>query len=128
MNLLIKIDEMPSGFMSKFQALPGQGRNVFQLATSITDWLVGIPTAQSAMTESLVIGTRRMMTLLRQIPRFTPQQLDRLWEAARHNNQVSAANLKVDGDYVPVPWLVDQLIEQHGGRVPAAMASEEPAF
>jgi hypothetical protein len=136
-TLLIKLDAMPYGFMSKYQALSGRERNPFQLATSITDWLVAAPTAQSAMTESLVTalersssydGTRRVMTLLRQIPRFTPQQLERLWEAAQNNGQVSDANLKVDRDYVPIPWLVKDLIVQHGGRVPAAVATDEPPF
>jgi hypothetical protein len=72
--------------------------------------------------------TRRLVTLLKVLPHITPEQLDRLWNAARDNDQVSKANLRVGRGFVSAPALIDDLIVQHGGRVPVAVASDEPPF
>jgi hypothetical protein len=136
-TLPVIIEEMPYGFMSKYQAVQGRGVNAFQLAAKISDWLVSTPTTQPAMTESLVTAlersfsydrTRRVVTLLRLLPRFTSEQLHRLREAAHNNDQVNQANLRVNRDFIQVPELIEDLIAQHGAPVPAALASEEAPF
>jgi hypothetical protein len=131
-TLPIIIDETPYGFMSKYQAIKGRDLNAGQLAIKITDWLMATPTAQAAMTEGLVTAlersgtydrTRRLIALLKTVPRFTPQQLERLSQAVQVNDQVRDAS----ADWVPVPHVINELIARHGGRVPVP-ATDEPPF
>lgn len=134
--LPVAIDRMPYGFMSKFQALKAGGLQAGQLAPQLTNWLTSTPTAQAAMTEGLVNAfgrsgsydsTRRLLKLLQRMPRFTPEQLDKLDSATKSNDQVRDANLSG----VMVPEIIQKLIVQHGGttaRSSTSFFSDEPPF
>jgi TIR domain len=50
-TLPIIIDEMPYGFMSKYQAISGRDLEAHQLASRIRDWLVKVPKLQMIMAE-----------------------------------------------------------------------------
>jgi len=131
----LAIDVMPYGFMSKYQAMKAKGVLPQTLGPKITDWLASTPTAQAAMTEGLITvldqsksydRTRRLLTLLQKMPRFTPSQLDRIASAAQSNGQVKDANL----NGVMVPELIQRLIVHHGGTTqqPISPFGDEPPF
>ncbi len=131
--LIIRFDDLtPYGFMGKYQAIKGDGRSHFAVASTIADWLVASPTAQERMTDGLVQAldespsydqTRRLITLLERLPRFTPQQLEKIDQAGRSNNQVTNANL----NGVMVPNIIRDLIARHGG-IPAATAPADDVW
>lgn len=131
----LAIDTMPYGFMSKFQAMKANGVVPQLLGPKITEWSASTPTAQAAITERLVTAfgrsgsydrTRRVVTMLEKMPRFTPAQLESLDDAARTNGQVKDANLAG----VMVPKIVQALIVQHGGTTQQSNTtfSDEPPF
>jgi hypothetical protein len=134
--LIIAIDEMPYGFMSKFQALKADKLHAASFAPKITEWLISTPTAQEPMTNGLVTAfedsgsydrTRRLITLLQMMPRFTPAQLDRLDKASKTNPQIYDTNL----NGILVPDLIKALIIKNGGTPePPAVDDEsyEPPF
>lgn len=130
--LPVVIDVMPYGFISKFQIMNGKDKEPWELRKAIAEWLIGTPSAQAAMTEGIVTAfersgsydrTRRLMWLMKRLPRFTPHQLERLLQATESNDQVKEANF----DWQPVPDVIHDLIVQHGGRVPAP-AEDAPPF
>jgi hypothetical protein len=123
--LILAIDQMPYGFMSKFQALKAKDQQAGQLAPQITNWLASTPTAQAAMTEGLITALgrtrsyneiRRLLSLLESMPRFTPDQLEQLDRIAKTNQDVKDTN--VGGR--PAPDVVQALIVRHGWTPPPA--------
>jgi TIR domain len=134
--LVLAVDVMPYGFMSKFQAVKAQSMQPGPLASLVADWLASTPTAQEAMTAGVVTAlrrsgsydrTRRLLVMLQKMPRFTPDQLQSLNDAANDNDQVKNAVL----DGVAVPTLIQQLITKHGGTTqppPTTFLSDDPPF
>jgi hypothetical protein len=103
-TLPIIIDEKPYGFMSKYQAIRGTGLDANELALKITDWLMATPAAQSAMAEGLVTALERrenndhfgrLLNLLKMIPYFTPQQIERLSQVHEAHGGGRAAQSQV---------------------------------
>jgi hypothetical protein len=129
--LPIVIDIMPYGFMSKFQIMGGKDKTPWLLALEITDWLVGTPSVQTAITEGIVTAfercpsygmTRQLTALLQRLPRFTPDQLERLLRAAESNEEILNAGV----DWRPAPEVIRELVAQHGGRAPEPVDDEVP--
>jgi TIR domain len=128
-TLPITIDEMPYGFMSKYQALPGRDLDARLLAFEITNWLVGVRALQPIMAESLVTAlegsrsyerSRRLTGLLGRLTKFTPEQLKRLSDAAEVNDQVRKANFR---DGTSVPSSINTLITRHERNSAVAQAT-----
>jgi hypothetical protein len=134
--LPIAIDVMPYGFMGKWQAarcMPNE--NPYQVSNKVLQWLVRTPSAQAAMTEGLVTAfeqsgsydtTRRIYSMLADMPAFTPLQLQRLETAAKNNGEVRDAFYNSN----TVPNLIRQFIIERGGT-PAGTESkysDEPPF
>lgn len=134
--LPIAIDTMPYGFMGKLQAAKCQpSEKPYQIRNRILQWLSRTPSAQTALAEGLVTAletsgsydtTRRVYTLLEDMPVFTPVQLQRLETAAKNNSQVRDAVLSPHR----IPDLIANLIFQRGGSLagPDAAPDDESPF
>lgn len=135
--LPISIEIMPYGFMSKFQALKCRDDPIHVVTEKICKWLVATPSASSAYAEGLVRAledsdrfaqTRQIYELLRMVPSFTPQQLERLDRATNENSQVKQAVLGLN----KIPDLIAALVKAKGGytteQATTYAFSEEPPF
>lgn len=100
--LPLAFDINPYGFMAKFQAAKSAGKNGHQVGDTIVEWLVRVPTLQTAIAESLSHAfresfswdfTRKLVPLLEQVTTFTEDQLARMEEAARVNVDVRECNI-----------------------------------
>ncbi|MFI2489298.1 TIR domain-containing protein [Promicromonospora kroppenstedtii] len=87
----------PYGLLGKYQSVPCRAAEPEAVAASLMAALVAIPALQGALAEQLSRAfhdsatwnfTRAVMPLLDRIPVFTPEQLERLSEAAEHNKHV----------------------------------------
>lgn len=119
--LPIAIDVMPYGFMGKLQAVRCQpSENYSQVGNKVLQWLVRTPSAQTAMTEGLVTAlensgsydnTRRVYSMLADMPAFAPTQLQRLETATKNYTQVRDAVLGSS----TIPNLIRKLVIERGG-------------
>jgi hypothetical protein len=119
--LPIAIEPMPYGFMGKLQAARCQpGEDPWNVSQRVLQWLIRTPSAQTAMAEGLVTSfersgsydnTRRVFGMLKDMPVFTPVQLQRLETATKDNDQVGNAVFGPDA----ISDLIRKLIIERGG-------------
>jgi hypothetical protein len=130
--LPLAFDFPPYGLIGKLQALDCKGRNGWQVAHAIAQWLVKVPTLHTALAESLSHAftesysfdfTRKLAPLLEQISTFTEDQLARLETAATEN--VDVRDCDIGGTSGP-NWVSRFVRERRGPVAPDSWATEVP--
>lgn len=124
-------DQPPYGFMGKYQADRCEGQAVWQVTRKVTDWLVKTSTARTALAEAVTGAlerspswdtTRKIMSVLVNLPTFTTDELVRLDQAARSNGEVRDAFFESGS----APDRIKMLIEERGGLPPGPPSDEAP--
>jgi hypothetical protein len=118
--LPISIGVLPYGFMGKLQAARcGPDETNWKVAEKVIQWLIRVPSTQTALAEGLVTAferassysdTRWIYGALSGMPAFTPIQLKRLEAATKDNSQVRDAVLGPNR----IPDLIRKLVERGG--------------
>jgi hypothetical protein len=118
--LPLTFEVLPTGFLARFQAAKCAQMDESAITKVILDWLVDRPATQTHMTEGIVAAmvestswnhTRAVWPYLERVPSLTPEQMQRLEQAAQTNVDVREAII----DRVAAPNRIRDLIQRHSG-------------
>jgi hypothetical protein len=113
----IKFEVDPYGFVARYQAFSGHGKEPGQIATALFDILFDNPLTATEMAGAVVndfaaspsyAETRRRISTVERIKSWTPELLQRLEVAARENSQIS--------ECTNMPNRIQALVRRHSGR------------
>ena len=113
----IKFDVDPYGFIARYQAFSGFGKNPEEIATALFDIFIDHPLTASEMATAVVNyfaasdsfnETRRRVTMVDRIKAWTPELLQRIETAARENVDIR--------ECWGMPDRIRALVTRHSGR------------